>query len=160
MDVTVRTLSKSFERHLLAANRSARTVQTYLCAVEALAAYLEAEELPVAVRSIRKAHLEAFVADRLSNVKPATISVQFRALQQFFKWLAAEEEVPSSPMARMRAPTVPEEPPAVLTAEQIGRLLKACDGPGFLARRGLAIVRLLLDTGMRRSELAGLRACE
>jgi integrase len=35
--------------------------------------------------------------------------------------------------------------------------LRACEGMGFLARRDLALVRLLLDTGMRRAELAGLK---
>lgn len=36
MQPALRTLSKSFERHLLATNRSARTVQTYLCELESL----------------------------------------------------------------------------------------------------------------------------
>jgi site-specific recombinase XerD len=31
-------------------------------------------------------------------------------------------------------------------------------GPGFAARRGTAIVRLLLDTGMRRAECTHLKA--
>jgi site-specific recombinase XerD len=154
---TLRTLSKSFQRHLLATNRSARTVQTYLCALDALTLYLEAEELPTEVRSIRRAHLESFVADRLFKVKAATVSVQFRALQQFWRWAVTEEEATSSPMTKMRPPIVPEEPPAILAPDQIRRLLRACDGPGFLTRRDLAVVRLLLDTGMRRGELAGLK---
>jgi site-specific recombinase XerD len=122
-----------------------------------LTRYLEAEGLPTEVRAIRRAHLEAFVADRLATVKAATISIQYRALQQFFRWAVSEEETPSSPMTKMRPPIVPEEPPAVLSSDQIGKLLRACQGQGFLARRDLAIVRLLLDTGMRRSELAGLK---
>lgn len=157
MDTTLRTLMPSFRRHLLATNRSARTVQTYLCALDGLARYMEAEDLPTEVRAVRRSQLEGFVADRLTKVKAATISVQYRALQQFFRWAVAEEEVPSSPMAKMRPPIVPEEPPAVLTPDQIHRLLRACEGTGFLARRDMAVVRLLLDTGMRRAELAGLK---
>jgi site-specific recombinase XerD len=157
MDPTFHTLVPSFRRYLLATNRSARTVQTYLCALQGLTRYLEAEGLPLEVRAIRRSHLEAFVADRLATVKAATISVQYRALQQFFRWAVTEEEVPSSPMAKMRPPIVPEEPPAVLSPEQLRALIRACQGSGFLARRDLAIVRLLLDTGMRRAELAGLK---
>lgn len=52
METTLRTLSKSFERHLLATNRSPRTVQTYLCALDAFATYLDAEGFPSEVRSI------------------------------------------------------------------------------------------------------------
>jgi site-specific recombinase XerD len=157
MDPTLTTLVPSFRRHLLATNRSARTVQTYLCALDGLARYLEAQGLPSEVRSIRRSHLEGFVAERLETVKAATISVQYRALQQFFRWAVTEEEVPSSPMAKMRPPIVPEEPPAILSPDQLRKLLRACQGSGFLARRDLAIFRLLLDTGMRRCELAGLK---
>lgn len=157
MQPTVASLSKSFERHLLATNRSARTVQTYLGAVDALTAYLAAVEGPSELKRVRKTDLEAFVAHRLDRVKPATLSVQFRALQQFFKWAVAEDEISSSPMERLWPPIVPDEPPAVLSPDEIKRLLKACEGHGLLARRDLAIVRLLLDTGMRRAELAGLK---
>jgi adenylate cyclase len=64
MDPTLRTLVPSFRRHLLATNRSARTVQTYLCALDGLTRYLEAQGLPTEVRSIRRSHLEGFVAER------------------------------------------------------------------------------------------------
>jgi site-specific recombinase XerD len=157
MQPTLRALAPSFRRHLLSTNRSARTVQTYLCALDGLIAYLQSDGLPTEVRSIRRAHLEGFVVDRLTRVKAATVSVQFRALQQFWRWAVSEDEVAASPMERLRAPIVPEEPPAVLSDDQIRRLLRACEGNGFLARRDLAIVRLLLDTGMRRAELAGLK---
>jgi site-specific recombinase XerD len=104
MDPTLHTLVPSFRRYLLATNRSARTVQTYLCALEGLTRYLESEGLSLEVRAVRRSHLEGFVADRLRTVKAATISVQYRALQQFFRWAVAEEEIPSPPMAKMRPP--------------------------------------------------------
>jgi len=50
----------------------------------------------------------------------------------------------------------PEQPVAVLSGEQIGALLRACHGSHFEDRRDEAIVRLLIDTGMRRGECAGL----
>jgi len=60
-------------------------------------------------------------------------------------------------MERMRPPIVPEEPPAVLREAELKAIFDACSGPSFEDRRDTAIVRLLLDTGMRRAELAGLR---
>jgi site-specific recombinase XerD len=59
-------------------------------------------------------------------------------------------------MDRLRAPHVPEAPPQVLAEDQLRRLLKACEGRTFQDRRDMALVMLLLDTGMRRAELAGL----
>src|SRR5688572_4204688 len=60
-------------------------------------------------------------------------------------------------MARMKPPHVPEAPPAVLTEEQLRRLLKVCEGKGLLAKRDSALLRLLLDTGRWRAELSILR---
>jgi integrase len=109
------------------------------------------------VRAVKRSHIEAYVADRLAQIRPASVSIYFRSLQQFFLWAVLESEIDASPMAKMRPPIVPEQPPAILSPEQVRKLLHACDGSGLLARRDLAIIRLLLDTGMRRSELAGLK---
>jgi integrase len=57
----------------------------------------------------------------------------------------------------MSPPRVAETPPPVITESELRRLLAVCDGTGFDDRRDNAIVRLFLDTGMRRGELSGLR---
>jgi site-specific recombinase XerC len=106
VDIPIPALEHSFERYLRATNRSPRTVKTYLCALRAFSGFLVASSLPSGCRSVRRAHIEAFVAGRLSLVKAATVSVQFRALQQFCKWAVEEGEVTSSPMSRIRAPIV------------------------------------------------------
>jgi site-specific recombinase XerD len=85
------------------------------------------------------------------------VSVAYRSLQPFFKWAVGENEIESSPMERMRPPIVPEEPPAVLREAELKAIFDACSGSSFEDRRDTAIVRLLLDTGMRRAELAGLK---
>ena len=60
-------------------------------------------------------------------------------------------------MVNTKPPAIPETPPTVLADDQLRRLLHACDGKDFEARRDTAILRLLIDCGMRRAELAGLR---
>ena len=77
-------------------------------------------------------------------------------MQQFFRWLADEEEIRADPMAKMSPPLVPEQPIPILTDEQLGHLLEVCKGNGFEQRRDSAIIRLFLDTGIRAAELAGL----
>ena len=60
-------------------------------------------------------------------------------------------------MSKMKPPPVPESPVAVLSEEELARLIKACSGRGFDELRDTAIIRLLMDTGMRRGELIKLR---
>jgi site-specific recombinase XerD len=110
------------------------------------------------VADVRREDIDAFLVDRAeAGMRPSTLSQRFRSLQQFFKWLADEGEIERSPMATMRPPQVPETPPPVLRDDDLHRLLDACAGTGFEERRDAAILRLFLDTGIRRGELAGLR---
>lgn len=151
----------SFGRHLRAENKAPSTITTYSKAVDQLDAFLETVGMPRAVRYIHREHVEAFLVSlQERGARPATVSQRYRSLQQFFRWLADEGEIPESPMARMRPPLVPVEPPAVLRDDDLRALLAACNGPDFDDRRDSAIIRLFLDTGMRRGELAGLRVAD
>ena len=57
-------------------------------------------------------------------------------MQQWFKWLTDEDELDVDPMAKMKAPQVPEQPVPVLTAEQMRALFATCErGKQFIDRR-------------------------
>jgi site-specific recombinase XerD len=61
-------------------------------------------------------------------------------------------------MARMSPPKVPETPPAVLRDSQLSAILAhAARTKDFAGLRDVAILRLFVDTGARRAEIAGLR---
>lgn len=147
----------SFARHLRASNLAPRTVRTYLEGVERLASFLERQGMPTDLASIRREHVEAFINDILDTGKPATAANRYRSIQQLFKWAVDEGEVRESPMARMRPPKVPEEPPAVMRDDDLKLILQACSGQSFDERRDYAIIRLFIATGARLSEIAGLR---
>jgi Phage integrase family len=59
-------------------------------------------------------------------------------------------------MVNIKPPKVPEPRTEMLTKEQTKALLAECAGKEFTSRRDTAIILLLADTGMRRSELANL----
>jgi site-specific recombinase XerD len=153
---TVLALGKSFERVLLAENKSPRTVQTYGEAIRLLNGFLEANALPVDVAVITADHIRAFITSMLDLHKPATASNRYRALRRFFGWAREEGEIDRDPMVGVKPPHVPEVPVPVLTEDQQRALLKACEGVEFEDHRDIAIIRLLLDSGMRRAEIAGM----
>jgi integrase/recombinase XerD len=98
----------------------------------------------------------AWLLDRYSS---AYASNQYRALQQFFKWLAAEDQLPD-PMAGLQPPRVPAKLVPVFTGDELSRLERACAGRSFTQRRDTAIIAVLTATGIRLSELAGLRCTD
>lgn len=150
-------LTRSWQRSLIAANKSQFTITNYLVALEQFGAFLVAQGMPAAPEHIAREHVEAWLgALRERGAAANTLAARYKALRVWFAWLAEEHEIPTSPMARMKPPAVPEQPPLLLSTDQLRRVLKQCEGRDFYARRDLAILRLLLDTGMRRGELAGI----
>jgi site-specific recombinase XerD len=148
-------LARSFERHLRAENKSDRTVETYLEAVTQLAAFLEPRGVKLA--DAGRQDVEAFLGELLARWKPATAHNRYRALRVFYAWLEDEGEAAADPMRKLKPPSVPEQPAPVLTAELLQRLLVVCGGRHFEARRDRALILLLLDSGGRRAEIAGMR---
>jgi site-specific recombinase XerD len=157
VQIDIPALLPSWQRSLRAARRSPRTVQSYTESAEQLADFLVRRGMPTAVESIRREHVESFIEDLDSRFRPATVAVRYKSLKQLFRWAIEEGEITSDPMARMRLPSVPEDPPAVLTDTELRALLKACEGQDFVDRRDTAIVRTFIDTGARLSEMAGLK---
>lgn len=147
----------SFARFLRATNKSQRTIETYLESAYQFVEFLTERGMPRRVQHVRRDHVESFIEWLLERWKPSTASVRYRALQQLFRYLVEEGEIADSPMARMRPPIVPEEQVPVLDEDALRAVLKACDGSSFEDRRDTALLRLLIDTGMRRAETCGLR---
>ena len=155
--VIIHDLAPSFKRTLLAENKSSMTIKTYMTSLHLFAGFLSDQGMPTEVTNLRREHVESFIADQLARWKPATANNRYRGLQQFFKWCQEEGEVKVSPMMNTKPPRVPEDPPPILTEEQLLHLLRVCSGRDFVSRRDNSILRLLLDAGLRRGELAGLK---
>jgi site-specific recombinase XerD len=155
-------LYRSFVRSLRAENRALRTIETYSLAVEQFTAHLEnRQDTPHLTEALERRHVEDFLNTLIErDVASSTVNQRYRSLNRFFAFLAEEGEITTSPMEQMRPPHIPEQPVPVLTEEQIHALLGTTRGRDFLDLRDTAIIRLLLDTGMRRDELLGLKVSD
>jgi site-specific recombinase XerD len=152
-----REWGQSFVRSLRAANKSEATIEAYSQGVRQLATYLRAQNRLAAPSTVTRSDVQSFLADLLSRHRPATALTRYKAIRAFFVWLVAEGELERSPMeGGVKPPTVPENPPEVLSEKDVTRLLAATAGRSFADRRDAAIVRFLIDTGCRRGEVAGL----
>jgi site-specific recombinase XerC len=145
----------SFGRWLRFENKSENTITIYVGAAEKLAVWLRENPGIDDWAFIEREYIRDFIVHILDTRTPGYASNLFRALQQFAKWFAAEEDT-VNPMMGMKPPMLPEKQIPVLRAEQLKALLKSCEGKEFIQRRDAAIIYLFLDSGLRRAELANL----
>ncbi len=146
----------SFRLHLAAEGKSARTVQSYTSTVRWFAdGYLLGQAGKTSWDQADACDIQQWMVHLLDRYSSVYASIQFRALRQFFKWRAAEEQCPD-PMTRLRAPKVAVTAVPVFTSVELSELQEACQGRSFAARRDAAIIAVFIATGIRLSELAGI----
>jgi site-specific recombinase XerD len=154
---TVRELARSWDRSLRALGRSKNTRYAYGEAVRQFDAFLEAAGMPQACASITREHVEAFLGDLADRgMSPATCNKRYMSLRSFWAFVVEEGEARTSPMDKMKPPPIPEKPIPVVGDDALKRLFRACEGKGLVERRDMAMLRLLVDSGLRREECAAL----
>jgi site-specific recombinase XerD len=89
-------LIRSFEPHLYAENRSARTVTTYLIAVRQADTFLRGRGS--SLEAATRADLEAFTGDLLARRMSSTAATYHKVLKILYGWLAEEEAIPTNPI--------------------------------------------------------------
>jgi site-specific recombinase XerD len=152
------TFVTSWQLALEAATKSTRTIRSYLDSVKNLHAFLVDQRMPSDVEGVDAEHIRAFLLAEERRTSPVSAAVHFRNLRVFFGWLAREEERSNpNPMDRIEGPKVNKKAKEFFSDEELVRLLKTCQGSSFADRRDTAILRVLIDTGMRVSGLANLR---
>ncbi|WP_244161820.1 tyrosine-type recombinase/integrase [Micromonospora eburnea] len=104
-----------------------------------------------------RVHVEAFQAWMIETRSASTGLNKHKGLQQVFKWLLVDEQaIDRSPMDRVRQPTTSRKLIPVLRDEDTSKVLDACKGRGLANLRDEALIRLLCNTGVRRSEVGNL----
>ncbi len=154
---TTDELVRSWKLALRAKNLARSTLTSYCGILGRFDRFCAAHDLPQQTARIEQKHVQAWIQDTLERGAASTAATYYICLHVFFSWCVDEGEISRSPMERMHPPQVPDKLTPVLSRDQIGKLLKACDGKSFLDKRDTAIILLFLATGMRRAELVNLR---
>ena len=157
MTAHLQDLQRSFLRHLRAEGRSPATLRLYGQAVTFFSRWLEAEGRAATLEELNRPAIREWLAVLSDTHEPGTVKVRYRGLHRFCSWLVDEGELPDNPMSTLSPPTLQMKPVPVISDEELAALLKACNGKEFHDRRDEALIRLLLDCGVRVSEACGLR---
>jgi integrase/recombinase XerD len=135
---------------------SRRTVESYLEAVDALAAHLAATGYEGDYADLGPEELNGFLAAYRRGHSQGGTNTKLRRLWTFLGWVEATYEAPSPFRTGRVAYYAPAEPPpAALGADVAADMLARCAGKAYEDVRDAAIIRLLL-TGVRRAELVNL----
>lgn len=131
---------------------SAHTRRAYRADLAQWAAWLDSNGVPLL--SAARGHVDAFSAQLQDlGAAPATTARKIAAISSFYTYCVDEGPLTANPAARARRPAVDPDysPTDSLDIGEARALIAAADGGG---PRSSAIVRELLETGMRVSELA------
>jgi integrase/recombinase XerD len=127
---------------------SSRTLQYYQISIEKLLQWTEKN-----IRDITTDDLRQYLADYQgrNNCSKVTVDNERRNLSSFFSWLEEEDHILKNPIRRIHKVKTGTTVKEVLTDENIEVLRDNCD-----EIRDLAMIDLLISTGMRVGELVNL----
>ena len=166
MTIRLEDLLASFRRHLRAAAKAPRTIELYSQSVRYFSRWLTDRGREPVLDELTRHAVAAWLAELAETNEPSTVGTRLRGMRRFCRWLVTEGELEKAPTDGIEIPSPPDKPVPILTDDEIAALLKACavgrgrpgmfDRTVFLGRRDEVLLRLLLDTGVRVSELCGL----
>jgi site-specific recombinase XerD len=172
---------EALERYLAslaARDASPHTRRAYATALGAYLAWLAAAGLDW--RTPERADLRRYLAELTEGRARTTVAQRLAAIRSLYRWARRTGLVTTDPWAALATPRRPRRLPAVLTTEEVERLLDAVGedagaavecGPGSPSRsssagaplrralslRDVALVETAYAAGLRISELAGAR---
>jgi site-specific recombinase XerD len=166
MAARIEDLAASFRRELRRLHRAERTQVLYGQSIRFFCDWLEAKGRPTTLDELTRHAIAAWLTDLADQVDVGTLRTRHRGMRRFCRWLVAEGELEKAPTEGLELPDPSDKPVRVLSDDEIARVLKACAVPRsraglfdqriFDGRRDEVLVRLLLDCGLRVSELTGL----
>jgi integrase/recombinase XerD len=132
---------------------SKNTIAAYRADLAQLRAFLQGP-LPAA----QDADLFAFLASRRGRASSAARMVS--TLKRFFQYCVRERRMPADPTLKLDPPKRPPRFPKTLSEADVEALLAAPDVATPLGLRDRAMLETLYATGVRVSELVGLKVFE
>lgn len=135
------------------------TLDSYRTDLGRLAGWL-AETQGEALRDARETTLTAFIAQLARQTRASSQARYLSTLRRFYRWQVSRGHIAADPTLKLANPSLPSRLPKVMSEKQVEQLLAAPDLDTPLGLRDRAMLETLYATGLRVSELVGLRVHE
>jgi len=149
-------LSKTISHYLTslnAENKADRTVEIYGYNLNLFLKHIG----DLKIGAINVYHVRDFMAERKKTVNPSTQHQGFRVLRSFFNWCQAEGFLEVSPMKNINAPELHSREIKTYTLQEVQAMQAVCKKTDFRGARNRAMIAMLIDTGIRESEIVNLK---
>lgn len=108
-----------------------------------------------------RGEVESFLAMQFrAGAKSTSIGRRLSSLRRFYRLQLVQGTIAADPTLRVRAPKLPRRLPKSLSEQQVEALLDAPDPETKLGLRDRAMLETLYATGLRVSELVGLKLAQ
>lgn len=104
-----------------------------------------------------EADLHAYFAARHAATRATTANRRLTVFKRYFRWALRERLLDTDPTLRLQAARQPLRVPKTLTEAQVEALLAAPDEGAALGLRDRTMLELMYASGLRVSELVGLK---
>jgi site-specific recombinase XerD len=152
--VDLAALLPSWKLALQADRKSKQTFDAYVTGVRLFLKWCERHGHAAV---LDRATVRGWINDlHVGGAAPATARTRQMALKRYSAWLVEEDEADTDLIRDLKPPQLDVKVVAGLTDEQCAALVKACQGREFIDRRDEAVVRMMIETGMRAGEVLGL----
>ncbi|MCL5010500.1 MAG: tyrosine-type recombinase/integrase [Patescibacteria group bacterium] len=151
--IKLRDAHEKFKNFLKEKKHSASTIVAYGKDIDQLVSFLE-DLSKHQVHETTKEDIQAFLASLTNKgYTPKSVSRKINSTRTFYRFLKVNEYVTDDPSLLVEHPRYELIPPRFLTPTEYRALRDACRNDP----RMLAIIEILLQTGIRIGELAALR---
>jgi integrase/recombinase XerD len=138
---------------------AAHTLESYGRDLAALAEY--AAGLGMAPDALDRRTLERFVRRQISRgLSPRSVARSVAAIRGYYRFLVLDRRLASSPADDLHPPRAWPALPKFLSLEEVDTLIAQPNVATPLGLRDRAMIELLYATGMRVSELVGVRTAD
>ena len=117
-----------------------------------------AKKRKLALEAVSRDDLVDFLAGLYrEKLESRTVARQLVTLRNFFRYAQIQDLITADPSANLESPKIRRSLPGYLRLEEVERLLTQPDSKTALGLRDRAMLEVLYSTGLRVSELVGLR---
>lgn len=137
-----------FRFHLLAGNKSQPTIKNYMGLASQWLSWCDDHEIDP--EAATRNHVMAYLGQRAAHCASSTIRLTVIGLRVFYDYLGDKDKNPARDVKIGKQVARPVEP---FTVDELRRLRLSCKGA-----TEVAVFYLLLGSGIRRNEVAGIKA--